>query len=492
MLATMRPAPIHSTDTSMKQQNSSLASTSSKTFSKDTQMNNKPNGPTRSQPKKGNHSAGKQIAPGLLSLSKPLDEYQDSDEAEKSTSSISKKQSKKKKHAASADTCASNAPKAIANPSAKAKKKPLAIDEIKAEENQLSRSAPDSHSSLDWDMPQSAKASKDVNSALTWQQQLFNSQAPKSATLEKRKGGKRERGAAPSSAKSKSAQVLNDSKNETSSALTWQQELFGSNEKIRGPAFDVFADERDALTFGGNTPPRNPGKEGKKKQRQRADSLGDLHLHNQGVAQARSNKSKGSANSPFVHLGANEASSSPSSGPPTTPNKLAYAGPNFHNSPSPASLPVPKFLQSKNASGGNGTGISSSMSANATSNSSLFAREAQAQNQQIYQQSQPTYHHPPPLMYQNPPFSQNTVPYNHSFQHAEPNVSNSSRSSEDDQDANTSHSLSRFTRGVTAPPELPSTPFMNGTGDGSVIGADHHRNETIENLLAKMMRPGSE
>ncbi|PWN32062.1 uncharacterized protein FA14DRAFT_162334 [Meira miltonrushii] len=495
MLATMRPAPIHATDSSSAQYASHQASTSSKSTNRSTQMN-KPNGSARPRAKKDTPGTGKQLAPGLLSLSKPIDEFQDSDDAEKSSSTTSKKQLKKKKQvAASADPSSVAAP----NASVKPRKKALAIDEIKADENQLSRSAPDSHSSSDWDMPQSTKAAKDANSnaALTWQQQLLNSQAPKSASLEKKKGGKKDKATNPS-VKSKGSQAVDVSKNEASSALTWQQELFGSNNKARGPAFDVFADERDAMTFGGNASGQPPNKGGKKKQRQRADSLGDIDLHNNhNAAHGRPSKPKNSTHSSSVHLGANGSSSSPSSGPPTTPNKLAYAGPNFHNSPSPASLPVPKFLQSKNGGVVNGTGMNPSMSANATSNSSLFAREAQAQQQQqqqqFYQQPQPMFHHPPPPPY--PPFAQypHPGPYNHPAQHIDPNISISSHSSDEEQDASFSHSKSRYIRGVTAPPELPSTPLMNGTtGDESVNSVGNNRNETIENLLARMMRPGSD
>lgn len=493
----MRPAPIHATDSSSKQYVSNQASTSSKSTNNSTQMN-KPNGSTRTRSKKDNPGVGKQLAPGLLSLSKPIDEFQDSDDAEKSTSSSKKQIKKKKQHqqGASADPSSVATSNIASNAPGKAKKKALAIDEIKADANQLSRSAPDSHSSSDWEMPHSAKLSNDAtsNAALTWQQQLLNSQAPKSATLEKKKGGKKDK-RANASIKSKSSQAVDVSKNDASSALTWQQELFGSNNKARGPAFDVFADERDALTFGGNTSHQPPNKAGKKKQRQRADSLGDIDVHhnNNTAGHARPNKAKGNNHSSFVHLGANgAASSSPSSGPPTTPNKLAYAGPNFHNSPSPASLPVPKFLQSKTGGVVNGT-ISSSMSANATSNSSLFAREAQAQQQQqFYQQPQPVYHHPPPPPY--PPFSQypHPGPYNHPAQYVDPNVSISSHSSDEEQDSSFSHSKSRYIRGVTAPPELPSSPLMNGTGDDSVNSVGNNRNETIENLLARMMRPGSE
>ena len=188
MLATMRPAPIHATDSSSKQQYvSHQISTSSKPTNRSTQMNES-NGSARPKPKKGNAGTGKQLAPGLLSLSKPIDEFQDSDDAERSTSTTSKKHLKKKKQqipSAEPTSIAStnNAP----NASSKTKKKALAIDEIKANENQLSRSAPDSHSSSDWEMPKSAKLTKEASTnaaaALTWQQQLLNSQAPKSAPL---------------------------------------------------------------------------------------------------------------------------------------------------------------------------------------------------------------------------------------------------------------------------------------------------------------------
>lgn len=491
MLATMRPAPIHATDSSSANYVSNQASTSSKSTSRSTQMN-KPNDSARPRSKKGNPGTGKQLAPGLLSLSKPIDEFQDSDDAEKSSSTSKKQLKKKKQAAASVDPASVPTTNNVPNASVKHKKKALAIDEIKADENQLSRSAPDSRSSSDWEMPHSAKVNKDANAALTWQQQLLNSQAPKSASLEKKKGGKKDK-AANASVKSKGSQAVDVSKNEVPSALTWQQELFGSNNKARGPAFDVFADERDAMTFGGNVSSQPPNKGGKKKQRQRADSLGDINLHHNSdnAAHGRPSKPK---NGNQVQLGVINASSSP--GPPTTPNKLAYAGPNFHNSPSPASLPVPKFLQSKNGGVVNGTGMNPSMSANATSNSSLFAREAQAQQhqqqQQFHLQPQPIYHHPPPPPY--PPFAQHLHPgpYNHPAQYVDPNISISSHSSDEEQDANFSQIKSRYIRGVTAPPELPSTPLMNGTGDESVNSVENNRNETIENLLARMMRSGSD
>lgn len=301
-------------------------------------------------------SRGKEVAqqvqqkvPGLLTLSRPIEESTD---AAASTSSRSKA---KKKAGQNGNTASGSNGKG----SQPRKKKGAATgtagdDRQPPSPSMLSKSAPVSASNL------AAKSSENdgwkkaiggeeggsstESSALTWQQQLMAGDARNSPSPSTKKGSK------GASKKSRNATPAAPAAQEKDS-LTWQQALMGSG-KPRGPTFDVFADARDAATFGssgastptGMPPHGGPGYvAGHKKtvaakgRRQRSDSLGEasmLGVHHNG------DHKRGASTGAAVQLGAKAAASADN---PSTPNKLAYAGPNFHNSPSPASLPMPKF-----------------------------------------------------------------------------------------------------------------------------------------------------
>lgn len=148
------------------------------------------------------------------------------------------------------------------------------------------------------------------------------------------------------------------------SSLTWQQQLLGK-ASARGPSVDVFADARDAATFG------SPGDvNAHLRRRNRAGSFGAGNT-------ARTSR-KHATETPLVvddvfanfanpDIQGNHGRNASTGGhpSPSTPTRaqphalsssaaaaaaasLAYAGPNFHNSPSPASLPAPKFSSRSN------------------------------------------------------------------------------------------------------------------------------------------------
>lgn len=360
--------------------------------------------------------AVKQTKPGLITLSKPL--HSTDKKAKKQFNSSSGNEGS---GGEGAKTIRSQRKKKAADP----------IDAIKAGDvDVLSRSAPTMASQDGWDMPTHRAGGGATEVPLNWQQQMVAS------TPEKKKGKK----AAGNNvmAKALSAQPAKDS-------LTWQQELLGSN-KPRGPTFDVFADSKDEATFG-TAGERRSAKEAKPKKkggvggagggggsdattaggnRKRAGSVGDvtkIAFPGYNLPSKPQNISSSQSGHDFA----------PDHALPSTPKgKFAYAGPNFHNSPSPASLPVPKFLQQK-GSGGDMQ----------KSSSSLFAREAMARQ-------------------------------------ASNDGDNSTSSEEWEEDQK-----KRSIRGVTAPPEL-----QGGANDTSDTG--DQRSVTIESLLAKMMRPGTD
>jgi hypothetical protein len=325
--------------------------------------------------------AVKMTKPGLITLSKPLN------------GGGSKK----------ASTSAEGA-KAAKGP--RKKKGPALLDDIKGSEDMLSRSAPAASKDTqgEWDMPAHRATGAAAEAPLNWQQEMIAS------TPEKKKTGKKAAGSKHPSVQSQATGAA------SKESLTWQQELLGSN-KPRGPTFDVFADARDVATFG--TDGEGPRKESKgKKQsggRKRAESVGEraAHLPSKPVLVQNNN--------PVVK-------NRQESGIPTTPNgKFAYAGPNFHNSPSPASLPVPKFLQQR------GSGDMTK------SNSSQFAKEAMMRRAA-----------------------------NGS------GLSNDGDTSISSEEGAEEDQTKRSTRGATAPPEMQTE--------------DRSSSRTIEDLLAKLMR----
>ena len=144
---------------------------------------------------------------------------------------------------------------------------------------------------------------------MTWQQQMMTpswNQAPRKKKEKNTEAPKKkEKTTAPAVEK-------------VGSNMTWQQELFLQSKRV-GPAFDHAADARDEQTFGGESALRPksapPGTTGTPERRKAGKSKG-------------SNKNTRVPNTPQKKQG-----SAP----------VAYAGPTFHNSPSAASLPTPKF-----------------------------------------------------------------------------------------------------------------------------------------------------
>lgn len=247
-----------------------------------------------SNPAHAKSHQGKQNAPGLITLSRPPEQGAGGAAPSK------KGPSKKKKNVAHAPE-----PPTAAKPRKHAEEAFPTHSSV----HQLSKSAP-------------SGTVQDTNgSGLTWQQELLGSQKPDKKGERK---GEKKKDKAPNKKPTKNKESEATSKSTSKESLTWQQEIFGTNK--RGPAFDVFADAKDIDTFGESKPSHLPLKpKGKKGTgRRRADSLGDSHK---------------------------QRTSSSLTGSPSTPNKLVYAGPTFHNSPSAASLPQPKFKKRADAPG---------------------------------------------------------------------------------------------------------------------------------------------
>lgn len=298
------------------------------------------------------------------------------------------------------------------------KKGPAVFDEIKGnEEDMLSRSAPTSSRAGqdEWDMPTHRAEGAAAEAPLNWQQEMIAS------TPDRKKPGKKAAGGQKNASPAQAAATAKDS-------LTWQQELLGSN-KARGPTFDVFADARDVATFGGTSgDERRKEPKGKKQSgagnRKRAGSAGEMATH------LPSKPAHGIPSIPIMSSSQSGPVSKQESGMPTTPNgKFAYAGPNFHNSPSPASLPVPKFLQQRGNGGSEMT----------KSPSTLFAKEAMMRRAA-----------------------------NGSGFSNDGDTSISSEERDDDNDE-----MKRSIRGVTAPPEMQTE--------------NRRPEQTIESLLARML-----
>ncbi|SNX84937.1 uncharacterized protein MEPE_03646 [Melanopsichium pennsylvanicum] len=232
------------------------------------------------------------------------------------------------------------------------------------------------------------------SSGLTWQQEMFKNASRSNADLSNGNGCRRNKKVSKTVSAPKHdgnlarPQKVQDGRD--SPALTWQQELLGAKKRA-GPHFDVFADARDVETFGADeSVPQSYGKVGKR--RPRAGSFGsggqkngksgnkgrtnDVPLHIDDLFEASKvdgiSKSTSAQSQSRNNIHANPQTQYPSHGAPihiapSTPVKkapngnpqhpnvaaaIAYAGPNFHNSPSPASLPAPKFRNrlSKNSS----------------------------------------------------------------------------------------------------------------------------------------------
>jgi hypothetical protein len=429
MLATMRPAQHypqgHINDSRSTSRNSNHSNTNSPSLDRATPSNLSRSNSGHSNGKKAPSSSAtagsssrstkkasqlsneveveaiKVIKPGLITLSKPLNGGGNK---------------------ASAGIGGAKAPKA-----SRKKKGPALLDEIKGnEEEMLSRSAPASSKGGqdEWDMPAHRAEGSAADAPLNWQQEMIAS------TPDKKKPGKKAAGSKNNAAHSQAAAPAKDS-------LTWQQELLGAN-KPRGPTFDVFADARDVATFGGTSgDERRKEPKGKKQggassagNRKRAGSVGEIATH---LPSKPSPSAHGLPSIPIMSSSQSGSIPKQESAMPTTPNgKFAYAGPNFHNSPSPASLPVPKFLQQRSNGGAEMT----------KSGSTLFAKEAMMRRAA-----------------------------NDSRISNDGDTSTSSEEREDD-----NKEMKRSIRGVTAPPEMQTE--------------NRQSEQTIESLLAKMLSSG--
>ncbi|KAN0065094.1 hypothetical protein ACQY0O_001590 [Thecaphora frezii] len=385
--------------------------------------------------------------PGLLTLSKPFSEFQDDvtsspssqAKARKSRSDGSKKgdaqvrSRQPRSDSPSADVAAVRNAAAGAKASSRGSRRnnraggqPTSDDRNDPSVDLLSKSAPSgSHAHLKSrnkmakgaDVP---LAGGDAG-ALTWQQELLRSSsgtpASKSST-DLRKQGKR---GSPNVAAFRQhdgvlAQPQQVQGNE-SSALTWQQELFGGGggggssnggaKKKTSPQLDVFADARDAETFGNGVVGHVASNEGGRRRRVRAGSVGsgaaavaaaakggkssrskaagaggaDVPLHIDDLFNSSSDLASGArghrrGQSTIVTFSQDRAPSTPikkqqpqNGQHPSVAAAIAYAGPNFHNSPSPASLPAPKF-STRVGKADNGSGLFPASSLGASSSSS--------------------------------------------------------------------------------------------------------------------------
>ncbi|SJX63535.1 uncharacterized protein SRS1_14291 [Sporisorium reilianum f. sp. reilianum] len=340
--------------------------------------------------------------PGLITLTKPMtEEIQSSKQQQQPAGSSKAKKAKEAKFAA-ADEASSSPIKA--SRSKKSKSSPKAD----TSEMLLSKSAPSATLSHVQQPGQNKQPGNGVEQAsgLTWQQEMFKNASKSNVDLAHQGNGSKRHNKKSNQTKhdgnlALGQKVVQDGRD--SPALTWQQELLGAKKRT-GPHFDVFADARDVETFGaddGSAQGHGPahGKAGKR--RPRAGSFGsgaaqkngkgagkgrgnDVPLHiddlfesvkADGMAKSNSAQSQSQRNAGASGNAAHLYTQYPSHGAPihiapSTPVKkansnnaanqqhpavaaaIAYAGPNFHNSPSPASLPAPKFQNrlSKNSS----------------------------------------------------------------------------------------------------------------------------------------------
>lgn len=320
------------------------------------------------KPNQGSHSgedleASRPVqaqTPGLISLTKPLaDEMQASSPAGTPRSKKGKDNTK----------VATDSPAGTPIKNGRSKKKPYKVD---SSVDLLSKSAPTESSRQQMRNRAQNVDSVTESSGLTWQQELLATKSTPEAAPSKSRRSARQ--AEQQSTSRHDGNLAQPQKVGQDSSLTWQQELFNSQKHHSN---DVFADARDAETFG-EEPSSNAasGRKRSTKRRPRAGSFGSSTTPN-----AKSNGKTGNADYPLHidDLFDSSVSDSPatakssvrtqrnvqysSHGAPihydaSTPAKkipvpqhqhpavaaaIAYAGPNFHNSPSPASLPAPKF-----------------------------------------------------------------------------------------------------------------------------------------------------
>lgn len=316
--------------------------------------------------------------PGLITLTKPISEEM---QAPKQANGASKP--KKGKEAKFANDEASATP-IKASGSKKSKSSPKAD----ASEMLLSKSAPSAPLTHGQRPPRNKQAAdssavEQPSSGLTWQQEMFKQQASRSnVDLSQNGNGSRRQNKKSNAAASKHdgnlahPQKVQDGHD--SPALTWQQELLGAKKRT-GPHFDLFADARDVETFGADDGAANGHSQGKGGKRGKGANKGrnndtplqidDLfesaNAYGMGKSKSSQSQRNNHAANPHtqypqhgapIHIAPSTPVKKPANGGqqqhPAVAAAIAYAGPNFHNSPSPASLPAPKFQNrlSKNSS----------------------------------------------------------------------------------------------------------------------------------------------
>ncbi|CAO1620786.1 unnamed protein product [Parajaminaea phylloscopi] len=366
------------------------------------------------QPNETSFNVSASSTPGLLTLSRPTNDGEQPAAASAKSSSRGRKAPRSvtiqgNDSGNDTDGQGIHAP----DPSAKARNTSVRAQPkgTQADAGSLSQSAPassirSSHKALtseetgqhDWEMPAATSGSREV---LNWQQQLTATSKPKKAKKQPKQTAQ--------------PRPTSDS---PADALTWQQELLNPTSTARrGPHFDVFADAKDAETFGGSGDElahRSAGRQragsvgeqskraakpakGKKGSRANAlaQSVGDLSIDDIfGNAKASTAASGGSGPSTPAKRppgkGSSQSSSSPlikvssvpALGIPNGSTEAAYAGPDFHNSPSAASLPAPKFgsrqgksvVSSLQRTGSHRSGTSSSSSSGEDAEGSVSGR----------------------------------------------------------------------------------------------------------------------
>lgn len=372
-----------------------------------------PKGATSREPKSGSKaneiSVTGSATPGLLTLSKPKEANGSKSKSKAGSRKGGSSGSEKKntnKPSGLADESGEDASEAILISSSKSRRGPQ-VNAVAADEQQLSQSAPLPSAPLSrknrelqkadaqWSTPQTSE--QHSVTPLNWQQQLLSGANSSSSTGTGTKNGK-------SSRKNKAQREDDRSDKEelrqlagapqAADALTWQQELFNAASKgSRGPQHDVFADARDAQTFGDSSGGEDRPRDGKGRGRRRSGSLGNAqapskngrgkqkkafpipngaadislddvfasspskHPHHTRLTSLPANS--GGAGTPAKRAAAAAAAGPQHSSSPATSMRggpsasgsasslaaaaAAYAGPDFHNSPSAASLPVPKF-----------------------------------------------------------------------------------------------------------------------------------------------------
>lgn len=304
--------------------------------------------------------------PGLISLTKPLTDEMQASKPSASSRGRKGKETSKASIESSAGTPIKN------GRSKKSKTSPNADPSP----DLLSKSAPAEHGQQHPRTQVHDTDSAADKPGLTWQQELLASNNRSTPDVTQTNGRRPARKVNQQSTTKHDGNLAQPQKvGQDTAALTWQQELFNSQ---RHNGHDVFADARDAETFGDEPSSHNPGSARKSsKRRPRAGSFGsgtpkggqangkahnaDYPLHiddlfdssvsdSPATTKVSSTQAKHHAQYPPAGAPIHYDLSTPAKKIPVSQQQhpavaaaIAYAGPNFHNSPSPASLPAPKF-----------------------------------------------------------------------------------------------------------------------------------------------------